>query len=160
MYALKTLSCNAKNIRTTRPDGDEAETGAGCAVACSKFNEVWNARLLPQVWSQLAAGWQGKAEQGRADRRTGLKCATNKCAQVEQAKAGRAGGQWGRGAPLELAALQLCQSQTQSRWRCQCEGNNSVRGVNSSSISSALVSGALLMPRPFDLYIFHYACPS
>lgn len=102
----------------------------------------------------------GKERQVRADRRTGLKCATNKCAQVEQAKAGGAGGQWGRGAPLELAALQLCQSQTQSRWRCQCEGNNSVRGVNSSSISSALVSGALLMPRPFDLYIFHYACPS
>lgn len=92
MYALKTLSCNAKNIRTIRPDRDGAETGAGCAVACSKFNEVWNARLLPQVWSQLAAGWQGKAGQGRADRRTGLKCATNKCAQVEQAKAGRAGG--------------------------------------------------------------------
>lgn len=140
VYALKTLSCNAKNIRTTGPDRD----GAGCAVACSKFNEVWNARLLPQVWSQLAAGWQGKA--GQTDGRTGLKCATNKCAQVEQAKAGGAGGQWGRGAPLELAALQLCQSQTQSRWRFQCEGKNSVRGVNSSSISSALVSGALLMP--------------
>lgn len=34
----------------------------------------------------------GKAEQGRADGRTGLKCATNKCAQVEQAKAGGVGG--------------------------------------------------------------------
>lgn len=102
VYALKTLSCNAKNIRTTGPDRDGAETGAGCAVACSKFNEVWNARLLPQVWSQLAAGWQGKAG------RTGLKCATNKCAQVEQAKAGRAGGQRGSGVEGRHLSWQLC----------------------------------------------------
>lgn len=82
VYALKTLSCNAKNIRTTRPDRSGAKTGAGCAVACSKFNEVWNARLLPPGMVTTC---------GRADGRTGLKCATNKCAQVELAKAGGAG---------------------------------------------------------------------
>lgn len=148
--ALKTLSCNAKNIRNTRPDRD----GAGCAVACSKFNEVWNARLLPQVWSQLAAARQGKARQTDGRAWNAQLISAHKSSRLRQV------GQEGRGALLELAALQLCQSQTQSRWRFQCEGNNSVRGVNSSSISSALVSGALLMPRPFDLYILHYACLS
>lgn len=83
----------------------------------------------------------GKADDGRW---TGLKCATNKCAQVEQAKAGGAEGRH--------LSWQLCNFVKVKHKVVR----GSVRGVNSSSISSALVSGALLMPRPFDLYILHY----
>lgn len=75
MYALKTLSCNAKNTDRHVDGGwDRAGHGrAGCAVACSKFNEVWNARLL------LSSN--PHPQYGHNLRQAGLKCATNKCAQ-------------------------------------------------------------------------------